>query len=349
MFSKLDIWHAQGLWTQLMIMICFSWSFFEKPRNVQKRNIPLGLIHLWVGLLTGFMSYRTQIVGKYDVAHLLPYFNFLCLLIFYKLVTAYLNRAQIEKILIYLRYVILATLMVCVLQVLGLGQFFKLLSTHHAYNNIVTGFLGNGTHLSGFLASCIPLFLWKAKREDWLAIILMALVLWFTSTTKNDPAVSGYIVALVIFMYFYRSIWWLLLIPIGIVGLKFKPEMFSFSGRIGIWKEYLELFKQVPVTGAGLGTINQIYQKTAMPEARHLHMEFFHFTFELGIIGCVLMINMVKGFFEIKATDRTEIVLKAMVLGFLVSSCFNYPAHLWLPSSVAVFAYSSYFTLKEEK
>lgn len=348
LFQKLDIWHAQGLWVQLMIMVCFSWSFFEKPRKIGKRNVPLGLLHLWVGLFTWFMCYRSQLIGKYDIAHFFPYFNFLCLMVFYHLIVSYLNRAQVEKILVYLKYVVLVTLFTCVLQIFGLGQFFQLLFKHHSLNNIVTGFLGNGTHLSGFLASCIPLFLWKAKREDWLAVVLTLLVLFFTSTTKNDPAISGYVVGLAIFIYFFRSIWWVLLVPIGVTAYMSSPKFFGFNGRIAIWKEYLELFKQVAVTGAGLGTVNQIFKKTASPTARHLHMEFFHFTFELGVLGGILIINLIKEFFQIRAKDRTETVLKAMVLGFLVSSCFNYPAHLWLPSTVALFCYASLFSLKNE-
>jgi O-antigen ligase len=175
----------------------------------------------------------------------------------------------------------------------------------------------------------------------------MGLVLLYTSTTKNDPAISGYVVALCVFIYFFKSLWWLCLIPLSLIFFVYAPDEFlSPRGRLLLWKEYFRMFHQMPITGAGIGAINNIYRHTAFPQARHLHMELFHFMFELGIIGGVLIINLVNGFFSNKAEDRTELVLKAMVLGFLVSSCFNYPAHLWLPSTVAMFAYASLFSLK---
>jgi len=352
-FHRLDIWHSQGMWVQICLCVAFSWSFFEKKREIKCPNIPMGLLHLWVGLFTGYICYVSQVNGKYNIDNFLPYFNFLCLLIFYNLIVQHLNSKQIEKILEMFRYVIIGTMILCVLQYFNLGQFFKMFSPENANynNNPIVGMIGNGTHLSGFLASTVPLFLWKARKEDWLALALMGLILTQTGSSLGDPAVSGFIVAFVVVCYFYRKIW---LVPIGamaVIGLcVFKDlKILSDNGRFAIWKTYLDLFKQMPLTGTGLGTVNNIYKHTPTPNARHLHMEFFQYTFELGLIGIVLIANVVKGFFSNNTDDKISLVLKGCVLGFLVSCCFNYPAHLWLPSTFALFCYASLYAIKNEE
>jgi len=78
-------------------------------------------------------------------------------------------------------------------------------------------------------------------------------------------------------------------------------------------------------------------------------MEFFQYLLEIGLIGFILIINLVKSFIEVKIEDRLELVLKSMVVGFLISCCFNYPSHLWLPATRAIASYASLMVLKEDK
>lgn len=343
------MWHTQGMWVQIMIMIAFSWSFFEKPKYVQKMNIPLGLLHLWVGGTTAYICMRSQMAGVYNYWTLFPYFNFLCLIILYTLITQYLTKSNVETILSWLRYVIIATLGICVLQYLGLSQFFVLVEANHSYhNNIVTGFIGNGTHLSGFLAMCLPLFLWKQKREDWLAIILLLLVLCLCGTSIKEPSISGFVIILFVFVFMSkrRVLASVIICSVGavvaIIAYNYNPQIFGINGRISFWTSYLPIFKSKAIIGHGLGAVKLLSTQPQFPNAHHVHMEYFQYAIELGLIGLVLIFNVILDFIRKKPVDRTDRVLKAIVYGFLLSCLFNFPSHLWLPSTIAIFMYAAF-------
>jgi len=374
-FPQLDSWHAQGFWVQTGILVLFSWSFFENGNKVFLKNKPLGLLTLWVGLQTAYFCFLAQSIQKYDTSHFLPYFNFLCLLIMYQMVISHLDKKKIEKILEYMRWMLIGTCFVCVLQFFGLSQVFELAKTNYLQlsqfnNNLVVGFSGNGTHLSGFLASCIPLLFLKRSRENVLILILLLLILTQTGTSKNDPSASGFIVALCIgyyYLYFKnrKTFWVVFLFSIFTFCVLFvifnNNPMFvkfiSLGGRLDIWKFYYPLFRIYSMAGTGLGTVNRIFLNvkdvtnfaTSIPKARHLHLEYYHFVLELGIIGLILILNLIKNFFSFRNNGNIVFVLKAMVIGFLVSSLFNFPAHLWLPSTYAMFAYASLNAIKNEE
>lgn len=357
LFRNLDLWHAQGLWVQVSILCLFSYSFFENPKTVLVKNRPLGLMHFWVGSLTAYICFVHLQQGKYNIQNFYPYFNFLCLIVFYRLIVQYLSLVQIKKILGYLRYVVILTLVVCGLQQLNLSQFFKLTTDHHTLNNLVTGFIGNGTHLSGFLGMCVPLFLIGKRRENVLTLILMALILCFAGTTKGEPSISGFIIGFIILSAYWikrdkRTIIYLVLLVVVMLPIVFgyREKLFAFNGRIGMWVYYWGAFiNNSPVTGLGLGKINQVYEMTPFQGARHLHLEYFHFLLETGIIGFVLIINMIKGFFNSKSRGETQFILKLIVLGFCLSCLFNFPAHLWLPSTIVMFCYASFYAIKNEE
>jgi len=348
------MWHAQGFWAQAGLAILFSWSFFEKAKR-SKPNIPLGMLHLWIAASTAFFCYFGQMNGKYDTAHFFPYFNFLCIIILYKIFVEHLNRKRIEKILLGMKYVAITTLIVSALQIFDLSQIFKLVTTHHTHNNIVTGFLGNGTHVSGFLACCSPLFFWKMKRIDILSLVLMVLVLLHTGTTIGDPSISGFAILPILFFFFFKksnkAMYFLaFLVFLFVVALPhIDPHFFEPQGRIAMWKAYWPYFKQYALTGTGLGSVNMVHNviyKPYMGEVRQLHLEYYQVAFELGLIGLVLVFNIIYSFFKKVAEDRLQLVLKSMVIGFLFSCLFNFPAHLWLPSVWTLFAYSSFYLLK---
>jgi len=252
-----------------------------------------------------------------------------------------------------MRYAVLATLGMCVLQRFHISQFFELLNFKQYFDlNLVTGFLGNGTHLSGFLGMCVPLFLWRFNREDKLALILLFLVLYNSGMMLNDPAISGFVVSGFILVYWNKTSWWKVGL-LGLVGLgilfgayRYYPQFLNMAGRDEIWKIYLPKVKPFALTGAGLGYVAGVYKSTPMPETKHLHFEYLQILVESGIIGLVLVINIIKVFFEKHAQGRTELTLKAMFLGFLISCCFAYPAHLWLPATWACFSYSAFTALK---
>ena len=358
---RLDIWHAQGIFAQGLILLMFSYSFFEKQKYKEPRNKSLAFLHMWVGAHAIYFAYVAQVGGKYDIRHFLPYFNFLCMIMLYKIIVQYLNIKDIKKVIRFMKYAIIATVCMCVLQTFNLAQFFKLLNPLDPWkNNMVVGFIGNGTHLSGMLAMCIPLFFVK-KRESVLVLISIFLILlFFTGTTKGDVALSGIIIALCLSLYysFYTKLDYffsvLLTILVCALGLfVYNPELFTLAassnseqtnllfdnGRFGLWSYYWKLCQRMFLTGAGLGTVNAIYKQTPFPTARHVHFEYLHFLFELGFISLIAIVYFIKEFIKIKAKDD-RLILKCIVIGYLLSGVFNYPMHLWLPSTYAVISYA---------
>ena len=342
------IWHAQGMWVQTLIMIAFSWSFFQNRINNSKSNIPLGLLHLWVGGSTAFVCALTQMNGSYNYWTLFPYFNFLCLIMLYKLIVDYLTIDNIYTILKWLRYVIIITLIMCVLQYIGVSQFFRLQHPDSVnLNGIVTGFIGNGTHLSGYLAMCLPLFLWNRSREDFLAIVLLGMVLFLSGTTVGDPAISGFIISLFVLFYMAerklsKAFIVVLGLCVGILMYLKNPLFVVPTGRIGLWSAYLPIAKGRFILGNGLGTVKFLSARAEFPDAHHLHLEYYQYLIELGFIGLLLVGNIIVEFMKKAPSSRTDKVLKAIVYGFLLSCCFTFPSHLWLPSTLALFAYAAF-------
>lgn len=361
LIKRPDIWHCQGIFAQTVIMVAFAWSFIEKRKNIAISNWPLAALIFWTGLQTAWFCWQNQIEGRYDIKHFFPYFNFICLLILYQIITYYLSRSHIEKILVCMKYVVIATLLVCVLQKFGLAQYFELLkdklspelqAKNRELNNLVTGFLGNGTHLSGFLGSTIPLFLWRSKREDCLVLGLMALVLAHCGTTIGMPSVAGPLAILFILVYWFKNRCLTIAAGVGLIGafIGFLNgiQFFSATGRIAIWEYYWHIFQKMPITGFGLGAVNILFPHTPFPESRHVHLEYLQYGVEIGLVGLICILGMVNHFFHMVARDKTELCLKACILGFLITGFLNYPSKLWLVSTWAMFWYAAMFSLRSE-
>lgn len=357
-FTKFDIWHAQGFFAQICFLFMFSWTFFQRPKRLECPNIPLGLVHLGVGLNCAGLCYLSFLTQKYNIQNFFPYFNFLCLLVFYHCIRQYLKVRHIEMIVGCMKWMVTFTLLVCLFQSTGKCPYFYFEMTDAYHNNMVSGFLGNGTHLSGFLGSLVPLYLYKPKWYDWAAIPVLAIVLCMAGTTIGDPSVSGPIIAFILIS------WWILvarrewfqmwLVGAGlfavacyfVMGDKGLHRFFETNGRIPLWKFYWQVFTANPITGIGIGKINQVYTMTPHPGFRHLHLEYFQFLVELGAPIFLTIVNLIYHFFRIDPEDHLELCLKMCVVGFLISSVFNYSAHLWIPSVWAIFFYAALLTLK---
>lgn len=103
------------------------------------------------------------------------------------------------------------------------------------------------------------------------------------------------------------------------------------------------------VTGLGLGIINIIHSMTAFPKWGHLHLEYFHYLLELGIIGLVGIINLIRDFFSRKVVTDEQIIFRLMVAGFLINCLFNWTSHLWLTTVWVMFAYASFLAIENEQ
>jgi len=357
----LDTWQSQEVWAFLGILVCYSWSFFEKPKFTSPKNLSLGLLHLWIGGYTLVIFAVTLKKGSINPEFLKQYVCFFGILMLYKIITEYLTRENFYLMFKFLKYSTIVTLLLCVLQHFGLSQFFTLLHPNYQggvyINNLVSGFIGNGTHLAGFLGMCIPLFLYEWKREDKLSFILIWIVLLaLTGQTKGDVSIGGIVAgicATAYYLFYARRKWfWALVISLvlGLVWTYWKVPSDKYAlflcsqGRIDWWKDYAIASRHMFITGVGLGSVYLTGKNSSFP--LHLHFEYLQFLVEIGMVGLVLIIGIIMDFLRVKA-DNLGLMYKSIFFGFLISAFFNYPMHLWLIAMYGCVAYSASIALGE--
>lgn len=365
LMKRIDIWHAQGHFAQAGILVLFCCSLIFVPRRKLTRNIPLSLMLFWIGF--NMITYQFQAIqmNRYNNGgSFLSFFNFLCLVLFYIVCVQHLNREDIYKILKWFSCSVFVMLVYCVLQEFRLDPFFRVINDlpYKAIKPAVVGIIGNPTHLSGYLGMCLPVFFGK-KWFNYLSIILVWVILLFFTNFGNETAtvaVSGIVVGICTTTYYLwktnRKLLWKFLIVIAIlvsiVVLKSERNLFNLEGRDGYWSLYLKLSQAHPLKGTGLGAVNVIANQQTdrwLKMVRHLHNEYLHFYFELGLIGLMIILYSIIDFFRVKLKeDDTTIKLKSLFLGFLISCLFTFPAHLWVVSTLAFFAYAGIYALKGE-
>lgn len=360
-----DIWTAQGAWIQLCALVMFSSSFIIQEKYSIPKSIPLALVNIWVGAFTLFICLMVMAKGKMDIAHFAQYFNFLCILVIFKFIVSYLNATDIDRCLHYVKYILIGTLLLCVLQRFSLGQFFEIYKHYDATGKVnvnpaqqfgnVFGMLGNGTHLSGLLAMLSPL-LFKTTRENILSLILLIILLFYTGTIIGDPSISGFVIISILLLYraLYREhiIFYFYLFCAAscliLISVNSNIQLFNPQGRLEPWKYYWDLCQKQFVVGYGLGTVRAVSELTPFKTMKHLHFEYFQILLETGIIGLMCVVGLINEFWK-KQTEGIGLTCKLIVFGYLLSGLFNYPMHLWMPSVYACFAYAGLIIYERDK
>src|SRR3990167_9181555 len=282
MFKSILMFWTHAFWCVAIILGIFAYSFFEK-------NKALSLLYAWV-ILNSLWWIVRLVTAKFP----LPWgifaqvMNFTVLMILYQAIQK-LDLEKIKYILNWIRYALIFHLFLCVLQIFNFSEFFYLFEERYSQNNIVFGMMGNPTQLSSFLTLLSPVLLISDnKRENFLAFVLIFIILFFTGTTKGEPSISGFVILAFILSSFVdiRIIGSLLLflLSVGFFYRDYLPgNLFHFSGRLDLWKEYLVPLKEHFIAGNGLDYVNRVSSLTKFPKAHHLHLEPFQILLELGI------------------------------------------------------------------
>ena len=349
LFTKLDMWHAQGFFFQVGLLVAYSLHIFKK-------NKPLGSLLLWSGLLTSYYWLIILEQGKgYAVQVFLPFFNFLCMVICYDLIVKYPTKENLQKLLTYLTIPVSLVLIYALLQRLQLDQFYSGLA--HGPDKLV-GTIGNPMHLGHYLCICLPCFLMLSG--EWRKIGILA-ILGIIILTQSMTSLCIAVIVLIFCSCFKRIFKLREILLIGVLLVLFYAlqyntindaiKNFTFSqGRFEFWSKLFPVFKQKPITGWGLGIMNALAQQKEFLGWRHVHNEFFHFSVELGLIGFSIIIwgviDYFKTFWKIKG-ESLSVILAGMFLAFTLTSLFGYPAHLWISSGMAILAYAGMYLLKE--
>jgi O-antigen ligase len=355
-FRSVDIWHGQGQFVQIGILILFCYSFFEKPKNIQVLNKPLGSFVCWAGLVTGYWWIKIfSNTQHYPVKIFMPFFNLLCIVLLYKILIEYLNKELIEKILKWLKYSVVLILLYSVIQYLKIDEFYKSVDKANPIKiNELVGIMGNRGHSSALLAICQPLFFSK-NRENILALILLWLILLTASSAS--ALITGLLIVLFWLLINKKYNWlWAGIVSSSslliILFLKYS-SFFANNGRFEVWGKAFEIFKGRAITGTGLGYFGalQIQLGNTVQKFQHLHNEWFQVALELGLVGLALAFWVVWDYFKTFKTIKTDLTIKlsSMFLGFCILCFFSFPAHLWVISTLAMFLFSSIYCLKNEE
>jgi O-antigen ligase len=235
-------------------------------------------------------------------------FFFCCLSIYFLSLNFFSNRKRI-----YFLSLIIVTSGVC-LSLLGLFSYAYSMGTSF-WKGALSSTYVNHNHFAGYLELCLPLALGltgyvteKGKR----AILILGIVLMIVSLILTLSR-GGWIGAgLSLFFMAYlakkrgilsKKMWigaviWLTLFTAAVFGLNPIMERLStfdnifrdpinFDSRIKVWEGTLEVIRDRPLLGTGMGTFAYAFpsHRPAGINCRYLyaHNDFLHFTSEMGI------------------------------------------------------------------
>jgi len=342
LFFSIDLWHGQGRFVQLGIMVFYFLHLFKKSK-------PLACLFLWSGLLTSFYFYKIfENTKQYPLNLFMPFFNFFVMIILFDLITKHIKKETYEKILKYLPIVLLVIFTYSILQRLNLDQFYKPFNAISYKTDFIIGTTGNAFHLGQYICILLPCIFLLKQPFNKLGILFSLFIIIMTGSA------SSLIIALLVILFY--SIFYPIfnkkeiILSILIIFLILLWEYnsikniiinFTFSsGRFAIWKKYIPIFSEKPITGWGFGVINALSQKQEFLGWRHLHNEFYHYAIELGLVGLGIIIWGIVDYFKNIKIDKFSLCISCMFLAFCLCSLLGYPSHLWLLSTFGLFAYS---------
>ncbi len=129
---------------------------------------------------------------------------------------------------------------------------------------------------------------------------------------------------------------------------KVKPFKDSSRVRLQYWQAGLEMIKEKPLLGFGLGSFGRVYGKYKLPEAEETqmaHNNFLQIWTELGIVGFLIFLSIFIFYFRemnqsIKKFNNLSSVQKVFVYGGYVS-VLSFVFHSLGDFSLYVFSISS--------
>ena len=374
--KDINVWNAQGFFVQAMILLMLCWSFKEQSVNKVK-NEPLGWFFLWCGASTLWATYWMMVSAGYIYPrilkpevippHFLTFFNILCFVILFRCVAEYLTRDLVIKVIEVFRWLAIGNIIVCGLQYFNLCELFVLLyktaGRGEYFNNLSGGMLMQPTIMASVFGLSIPIFLYKKNLLNTLCLIFIVFYLCFMSgTSKGDISSGGIVTALatILFDLFFTNRFWFFCLLAGAViagGWVFlftdkdiKKMLLDLNGRQLFWVYYLELFRENPFLGKGLGWVKANFLNTEFPRTMQLHNEPLQIAVELGLVGLTAFVNIVMGVFKLFDRDDAEmLVLHSMLFGFLVSCLHVHLGHIWYSALIGVVCYAGIYALESEK
>ncbi len=249
---------------------------------------------------------------------------------------------------------------------------------------------GNPNYLAGYLIGCLPLafVLFTALRRRWkkatlgatIAILYTAVLMTYTRASWAGLLASGLFTLVLLFLFlgrgfFRKNRYWLaglalILLAITVVysvpnpinwpgrsvfgraASSFDFQQSSLQSRFLIWLSTIEVAKQQPIIGSGIGTLGVNYpeaQGEVLAQARYRHFipqanksinahnDLLHMWAETGILGLLCAAWIIIAFYTdaFRSLKRASSEQKTLLVGFmggalaiLGHSVFSFPFHV---------------------
>ena len=131
----------------------------------------------------------------------------------------------------------------------------------------------------------------------------------------------------------------------------------ALDGRLSVWQLYWNIFSKSvipgviagPITGFGIGFVDNYSRFTTIPSAHSIHNEFFQFLLEFGIIGASLLIWFIYDFCKQTPINYSSKILKCILLCFLLNATVNPVVHTWIFTVYITIIYGLFLVNQKEK
>jgi hypothetical protein len=223
-------------------------------------------------------------------------------------------------------------------------------------------------YLFVFLLMALAL-LASSSRGGILAAMLSTLFVVLLAQIRTRKKSLTVAAVLFLFCIMGYSLW----VGLDPVLVRFErlrdPSSLTMEGRIPIWKDGLQLIRDYPVTGTGLGTFQVAfrgYQTTLLDKyVDHAHNDYLEFTADTGFVGSALLfgpilylfVRMIISFLDDQRLFRRSVTLGCIgaIMAILIHSVADF--NLQITANALVFAVvlgigykaTRYERMKEEK
>lgn len=279
-------------------------------------------------------DYEYPITYRINGIALLNIINIVLIGIFYLV----LHYIKLDKKIIYktLCFVAVFQSVYIILQKFGIDQFFlHLTGTYGAVERWPVGTWANEAVCSWCIVLCSPFFLFfKDLRFKIGYFICFAALL----CTKVTMGILGFILGFLFWLWHKSKKTTLVVILILLLmgGILNTNGRFNYylqdTHRIKVWTKVIEIWKERPITGWGVGSFRTLFWERA-PEFRtdghwaQAHNEYLQVLFEEGIIGLGIILGLIfTTMLSFVRKQRGLIPLTCLVIASFIS-IFSFPLH----------------------
>ena len=226
-------------------------------------------------------------------------------------------------------------------------------------DNKITAGLDNPNLVGMYLALTLPLFLYFRKNLYWIGFLLSCITIYLS---RSNFAIACGIFSIIVWVFLkFREFKW---IRLGIMGsglvtlivlsyygiiqhcMKLTTLM---SGRLDCWRQAIELWKNNPLFGLGLGffSTKHIIIQNAVGRSvwYEVHNDYLQYLIELGFIGMflfvLLIVNAIRNYSYKEDMGNSFF---AMFLTFLLFMAGSFPFEV---PTIALLGLTSWFAIEK--